>query len=216
MSVANVNVVVITGNLTQDPELRHTPGGTAVCDLRVAVNSRRKNRGGDWVDKPNYFDVTVWGARGEAAAEHLGKGSPVAVEGRLDWHEYEAKDDGGMRQVVEIIADAVQFLGSSKPSEEAAASKEEPEAEEEPEPEAEAEVEEQLDLDEEAEAQAESDEESELASLTREQLDSRARDLGVENPERLQNKAAVMAEIEAAQAAYEFAGAESGEEGLAF
>jgi single-strand DNA-binding protein len=211
MSVANVNVVVITGNLTKDPELRHTPGGTAVCDLRVAVNGRRKDRGGDWVDKPNYFDVTVWGARGEAAAEHLGKGSPVAVEGRLDWHEFEAKDGGGKRQVVEIIAEAVQFLGSSKPSQEAVASEEEPEAET-----PEAEVEEQVDLDEEAEAQAQSDEESELASLTREQLDSRARDLGIENPERMQNKAAVIAEVAVAQAAYEFAEAESGGEELAY
>jgi single-strand DNA-binding protein len=213
MSVANVNVVVVTGNLTKDPELRHTPGGTAVCDLRVAVNGRRKDRGGEWVDKPNYFNVTVWGARGEAAAEHLGKGSPVAVEGRLDWREYEAKDGGGTRQVVEIIAEAVQFLGSSKPSQEAVASEEEPEAEAET---PEAEVEEQVDLDEEAEAQAQSDEESELASLTREQLDSRARDLGIENPERMQNKAAVIAEVAVAQAAYEFAEAESGEEELAY
>jgi len=203
MSVANVNVVVITGNLTKDPELRHTPGGTAVCDLRVAVNGRRKDRGGDWVDKPNYFNVVVWGARGKAAAEHLGKGSPVAVEGRLDWREYEAKDGGGTRQVVEIIAEAVQFLGSSKPSQEAVASEEEPEAEAES-PEAE------------VEEQAESDEESELASLTREQLDSRARDLGIENPERRPNKAALIVEIEAVEEAYEFAEAESGEEELAY
>lgn len=213
MSVANVNVVVITGNLTQDPELRHTPGGTAVCDLRVAVNGRRKDRGGDWVDKPNYFNVIVWGARGKAAAEHLGKGSPVAVEGRLDWREYEAKDGGGTRQVVEIVAEAVQFLGSSKPSQEAVASEEEPEAETES---PEAEVEEQLDLDEEAQAQAESDEESELASLTREQLDSRARDLGIESPERRPNKAALIVEIEAVEEAYEFAEAESGGEELAY
>ena len=110
MAASNVNVVVITGNLTRDPELRHTGGGTAVCDLRVAVNSRRKE-GQEWVDKPNYFDVTVWGAQGENCATYLSKGRPVAVEGRLDWREWEAKD-GGKRQAVSIIANSVQFLGS--------------------------------------------------------------------------------------------------------
>jgi single-strand DNA-binding protein len=108
-----VNVVVITGNLTRDPELRSTPGGTSVCKLRVAVNSRRKDgQTGEWVDKPNYFDVTVWGAQGENCANYLSKGRPVAIEGRLDWREWEAKEGGGKRQTVEIIANSVQFLGS--------------------------------------------------------------------------------------------------------
>ena len=111
MAASNVNVVVVTGNLTRDPELRHTGGGTAVCDLRVAVNSRRKDQSGNWVDKPNYFDVTVWGAQGENCANYLAKGRPVAVEGRLDWREWEAKD-GGKRQAVQIVANTVQFLGS--------------------------------------------------------------------------------------------------------
>jgi single-strand DNA-binding protein len=107
-----VNVVVITGNLTKDPELRTTPNGTPVCKLRVAVNSRRKDSSsGDWVDKPNYFDVTVWGAQGENCANYLSKGRPVAVEGRLDWREWEAQD-GTKRQSIEIIANSVQFLGS--------------------------------------------------------------------------------------------------------
>ncbi|HKO37811.1 MAG TPA: single-stranded DNA-binding protein [Solirubrobacterales bacterium] len=111
MAASNVNVVVVTGNLTRDPELRHTGGGTAVCDLRVAVNSRRKDQSGNWVDKPNYFDVTVWGAQGENCANYLSKGRPVAIEGRLDWREWEAKD-GGKRQAVQIVANTVQFLGS--------------------------------------------------------------------------------------------------------
>lgn len=112
MAASNVNVVVITGNLTRDPELRHLGSGTAVCKLRVAVNSRRKDgQTGEWVDKPNYFDVTVWGAQGENCANYLAKGRPVAVEGRLDWREWE--DQGGnKRQSVEIIANTVQFLGS--------------------------------------------------------------------------------------------------------
>jgi len=113
VAASNVNVVVITGNLTRDPELRSTPGGTSVCKLRVAVNSRRKDgQTGEWVDKPNYFDVTVWGAQGENCANYLSKGRPVAIEGRLDWREWEAKEGGGKRQTVEIIANSVQFLGS--------------------------------------------------------------------------------------------------------
>jgi single-strand DNA-binding protein len=111
VAASNVNVVVITGNLTRDPELRHTGGGTPVCELRVAVNSRRKE-GQEWVDKPNYFDVTVWGAQGENCSTYLSKGRPVAVEGRLDWREWEAKDGGGKRQAVSIVANSVQFLGS--------------------------------------------------------------------------------------------------------
>jgi single-strand DNA-binding protein len=108
----NINVTVITGNLTRDPELRHTGSGTAICDLWVAVNTNRKDANGQWVDKPNYFDVIVWGAHGEACAEYLAKGRPVAVEGRLDWREWEAKDGSGKRQAVQIIANSVQFLGS--------------------------------------------------------------------------------------------------------
>ena len=112
MAGSNINVVAITGNLTKDPELRSTPSGTSVCKLRVAVNSRRKDgQSGEWVDKPNYFDVTVWGAQGENCANYLSKGRPVAVDGRLDWREWEAQD-GTKRQAVEIIANSVQFLGS--------------------------------------------------------------------------------------------------------
>jgi single-strand DNA-binding protein len=112
LAASNVNVVVVTGNLTRDPELRSTPGGTSVCKLRVAVNSRRKDgQSGEWIDKPNYFDVTVWGAQGENCANYLAKGRPVAIEGRLDWREWDDKE-GNKRQTVEIIANSVQFLGS--------------------------------------------------------------------------------------------------------
>jgi single-strand DNA-binding protein len=107
-----VNVVVITGNLTQDPELRSTNSGTSVCELRVAVNSRRKDQSGQWVDKPNFFNVVVFGAQGENCATYLSRGRPVAIEGRLDWREWEAKEGGGKRQSVQIIANSVQFLGS--------------------------------------------------------------------------------------------------------
>jgi single-strand DNA-binding protein len=106
----NINRVVITGNLTADPELRSTPSGTAVCSLRIACNTRRKENG-EWADKPNYFNITVWGAQGENVARYLSKGRPVAVDGRLEWREYETQD-GGKRQTVDIIADSVQFLNS--------------------------------------------------------------------------------------------------------
>jgi single-strand DNA-binding protein len=112
MAGTNINRVVLTGNLTRDPELRHTSGGTSVCSLRIATNSRRKDADGNWVDKPNYFDVTVWGAQGENCAQYLSKGRPVAIDGRLDWREWEDKDTGAKRQAIQIIADSVQFLGS--------------------------------------------------------------------------------------------------------
>ena len=111
MAATNINVVVITGNLTKDPELRSLPSGTSVCELRVAVNSRRRDQSGEWVDKPNFFDVTVWGAQGENCSTYLSKGRPVAIEGRLDWREWETQE-GGKRQAVQIIANSVQFLGS--------------------------------------------------------------------------------------------------------
>jgi single-strand DNA-binding protein len=114
---SNINRVVLVGNLTRDPELRTTPSGTSVCKLRIAVNTRQKNNEtGEWGDKPNYFDVTVWGNQGESCAQFLSKGRPVAVDGRLDWREWDAQD-GQKRQAVEIIADTVQFLGSRADSE---------------------------------------------------------------------------------------------------
>jgi len=110
MAGTNINRVVLTGNLTTEPELRSLPSGTSVCKLRVACNTRRKGPGGDWQDKPNYFDVTVWGAQGENCARYLGKGRPVAIDGRLEWREWETEH--GKRQAIDIVADSVQFLGS--------------------------------------------------------------------------------------------------------
>jgi single-strand DNA-binding protein len=114
---ANINRVVLLGNLTRDPELRHTPSGTAVCSLRIAVNTRRKDGAtGEWTEKPNYFDITVWGNQGENCAQYLAKGRPVAVDGRLEWREWDDKE-GNKRQAVDIIADSVQFLGSREGTE---------------------------------------------------------------------------------------------------
>jgi single-strand DNA-binding protein len=107
---ANINRVVLVGNLTRDPELRHTPGGTPVCSLRIAVNSRRRDESGQWIDKPNYFSISVFGNQAESSAQYLSKGRPVAIDGRLDWREWQAQD-GSKRESVEIVAESVQFLG---------------------------------------------------------------------------------------------------------
>lgn len=110
MSAVNINRVLLTGNLTADPELKTTSSGTSVCRLRLANNQREK-QGDDWGDRVNYFDVTVFGAQGENCSRYLAKGRPVAIDGRLRWEEWET-DEGAKRQAVKIIADAVQFLGS--------------------------------------------------------------------------------------------------------
>jgi single-strand DNA-binding protein len=112
MAATNINRVILTGNLTRDPELRSLPSGMSVCSLRIASNTRRKDQSsGEWVDKPNYFDVTIWGRQGENAAQYLSKGRPVAIDGRLEWREWQDKE-GNNRQSVEIVADNVQFLSS--------------------------------------------------------------------------------------------------------
>ena len=113
MARTNTNRVLMTGNLTRDPELRSTNSGYPVCSLRLACNTRRKDASGNWVDKPNYFDVTVWGAPGENIAKYLSKGSPVFVDGRLEWREFTDRE-GNNRQAVEIVADSVEWLPDGK------------------------------------------------------------------------------------------------------
>jgi single-strand DNA-binding protein len=113
MASSNINRVILTGNLTRDPELRADPTGKRppVCSLRIACNGRRRNpQTGEWEDQPNYFDVTVWGPQGENCAKYLTKGRGVAIDGRLRWREWVGKDEQ-KRQAVDIIAETVQFLG---------------------------------------------------------------------------------------------------------
>ncbi|MBE0429359.1 MAG: single-stranded DNA-binding protein [Thermoleophilia bacterium] len=109
--MANINRVVLTGNLTRDPELRQTPNGKSVCTLGLAVNERYKNEAGEWVERPNFFDIVVWGAQAENCERYLSKGRPVAVDGRLSYRSWEAQD-GSKRSKVEVVANTVQFLGS--------------------------------------------------------------------------------------------------------
>ena len=116
--MSSINRVVLVGNLTRDPELRSTPAGTSLCRLRVACNSRwRNSETGEWDEKPNFFDVSVFGASAEACSRFLEKGRAVAVDGRLDWHEWE-NAEGERRQAVGIVADSVQFLAARQTSEE--------------------------------------------------------------------------------------------------
>lgn len=110
--MATINRVVLVGNLTRDPELRATAAGTSVCRMRIACSTSWRNREtGEIDERPNYFDVTAFGASGEACARFLAKGRPVAVDGRLEWHEWQ-NADGEARQAVGVVADSVQFLGS--------------------------------------------------------------------------------------------------------
>jgi single-strand DNA-binding protein len=109
--MANINRVVLVGNLTRDPELKSLPSGSSVCDLRMAVNFRRKNQQtGEWIEEPNYFTVSVFGAQGENCARFLTKGRAVAIDGRLRWRQWDAQD-GTKREAVDIVADTVQFIG---------------------------------------------------------------------------------------------------------
>ena len=111
MAAANINTVVITGNLTSDPEVRYIGSGTAVVDLGIAVNSREK-QGDEWVDRADFFDVTVWGKQAESCGQYLSKGSPVAVQGRLRLDRWEK--DGAKRSKVKIVATSIQFLPTGK------------------------------------------------------------------------------------------------------
>ncbi|HEY5193689.1 MAG TPA: single-stranded DNA-binding protein [Solirubrobacteraceae bacterium] len=109
MSYSNINRVVLIGRLTNDPELRALPSGTNVCGLRIACNATRKNIEGEYTEKPNFFNVSVFGAAGESVHRYMGRGRRVAIDGRLDWREWETSE-GTKRQAVEIVAESVQFL----------------------------------------------------------------------------------------------------------
>lgn len=104
---SDTNVVVLVGRLTRDPELRALASGDSVCELGLAVNSSRKVND-QWEDKPNFFNVTVFGARGETVAKYCSKGDQVNVSGRLEWQQWEK--DGQKRESVKVIANSVQFL----------------------------------------------------------------------------------------------------------
>lgn len=111
---ANLNQVVLAGNLARDPEVRYANSGTAVCSLNLAVNSRVK-KGTEWIDEVCFIDVTTFGKTAEACGEHLEKGSPVLVTGRLQLHQWETQD-GQKRSKHQVLADKVQFLAFAEGS----------------------------------------------------------------------------------------------------
>ena len=121
----SINRVIISGNLTRDPEIRHTTGGTSVLAIGVAVNDRRRNnQTGEWEDYPNFVDCTMFGGRAEAVSRYLSKGSKVAIEGRLRWSQWER--DGRKQAKLEVIVDDIEFMsgrsgGGSRGSEQHAA-----------------------------------------------------------------------------------------------
>jgi single-strand DNA-binding protein len=108
--MANLNKVMLLGNLTRDPELRHTPKGSAVADLGVAVNRRVQDGNGGWKDETTFVDVTVWGASAENAQKYLSKGRGVFIEGRLQMDVWDDKATGQKRSKLKVVADNLQFL----------------------------------------------------------------------------------------------------------
>lgn len=105
-----INKATITGNITRDPELRQTQGGTSVLTIGVAVNDRRKNQQtGEWEDYPNFIDCTIFGNRATGVAPHLEKGMKVAIEGKLNQSRWQA-EDGTNRSKIEIIVDEIEFM----------------------------------------------------------------------------------------------------------
>lgn len=107
--MASYNRVILVGNLTRDPELRHIPSGTAVAEIGLAINDRVK-RNDQWVDETTYVDVTLWGRTAEIANEYLTKGSPLLVEGRLKLDSWEK--DGQKRSKLRVVCERMQMLGS--------------------------------------------------------------------------------------------------------
>jgi single-strand DNA-binding protein len=109
MSYFSINRVILIGRLTRDPELRALPSGASVCALRIACNSARRDAEGAYTERPNYFDVSVYGAHAESVSRYTERGSRVAIDGRLEWREWETAQQE-RRQAVSIVADTVQFL----------------------------------------------------------------------------------------------------------
>ena len=109
----SINRVIISGNLTRDPELRQTAGGLPVLGFGVAVNDRRKNPQTDeWEDYPNFVDCTLFGARAASVAKFLSKGAKVAIEGKLRWSQWEK--DGQKRSKLEVIVDDIELLSGNR------------------------------------------------------------------------------------------------------
>ena len=107
--MASFNRVVLVGNLTREVELKYLQSGTAVTEIGLAINDRRKNQQGEWVDEPVFVDVTLWGRTAEIASEYLSKGSSILIEGRLKYDQWEK--DGQKRSKLRVVGEVMQMLG---------------------------------------------------------------------------------------------------------
>lgn len=107
--MASFNRVILVGNLTRDPELRYLTSGNAVTDIGLAVNDRRKNANGEWIDETTFVDITLWGRTAEVASEYLSKGAPVLIEGRLKLDSWETQD-GQKRSKLKVVGEKMQML----------------------------------------------------------------------------------------------------------
>jgi single-strand DNA-binding protein len=107
--MANFNRVILMGNVTRDPELRYISSGTAVTDIGLAINDRRKNASGEWVEETTFVDVTLWGRTAEVAGEYVTKGSPLFIEGRLKLDTWEK--DGKKNSKLRVVCDRMQLMG---------------------------------------------------------------------------------------------------------
>ncbi len=109
---ASVNKVILIGNLGRDPETRYTNSGSSVTNFSIATKESFADKSGNRQERTDWHNIIVWGKQGENCAQYLKKGSPVYIEGRISYREYEAKDGSGKRKVTEIVAMRVQFLSS--------------------------------------------------------------------------------------------------------
>ena len=112
--MASLNKVLLIGNLTQDPELRRIPSGTAVSTLRLAVSESFQNKSGERVERTVFLDVDVWDRQAENCQQYLSKGSPIFVEGRLQMDQWDDKETGQKRSRLKVRADRVQFLSGPR------------------------------------------------------------------------------------------------------
>lgn len=123
--MSKINVVVLAGNLTRDPELKYTPNGTGLCEFTIANSEKWKDGSGEWKEKAGFYNCICWGKRAETIAEHFAKGKPIEIRGKLEFQQWETKD-GGKRNAVKINVQEFFFVGakdaatsvdsSSKPS----------------------------------------------------------------------------------------------------
>lgn len=109
--MANVNKVMLLGNITRELEVRYTPKGTAVCDLGMAINRIRTGDNGERIEEVTYVDVTLWGRQAELAGQYLAKGRPVFIEGRLQLDQWDDKQTGQKRSRLRVVAENMQFIG---------------------------------------------------------------------------------------------------------